>query len=64
MGDAFESRSSNNDGFFIISNNKIKEISAGFDSTKTINLENDEAVVIVRYLDSTIEASPLVPVNQ
>lgn len=64
MGDAFESRSSNNDGFFIISNNKIKEISAGFDSTKTINLENDEAVVIVRYLDSTIEASPLVPVTQ
>lgn len=64
MGDAFDKKSCSNDGYFIISDNKIKEVSTGFDSSKTISLESGEAVVIVRYLDSTITGTPLVPVTQ
>ncbi len=64
LGNAFSSKSCDNDGYFIISNNKIKKVEDGFDVTKIITLEPDEVVVIVRYLDNQLNGSPLTPVSK
>ncbi len=63
MTNAFDNISSNSDGFFIISDNKIKSIYSGWDTTAIITLAKDEAVVIVRYLDSQIEGNIMCPVS-
>lgn len=63
MTDAFEKNSSNKDGYFIISNDKIKSLANGFDTETTITLESDETLVIIRYLDSLLNGSPMAPVT-
>lgn len=64
LTDAFESKSSNNDGYIIVANNKIKTLVHGFDTSSAILLEPNEAIIIVRYLDTLITGSPMAPVTK
>ena len=64
LTDAFESKSSNNDGYIIVANNEIKTLVHGFDTSSAILLEPNEAIIIVRYLDTLITGSPMAPVTK
>lgn len=64
LTDAYESKSGASDGYFIISNERIKEVQTGFDTSHTITLAPGEAIVITRYLDGLINGSPFVPVTK
>ena len=64
LADAFESKSSNNDGYIIVVNNEIKTLVHGFDTSSAILLEPNEAIIIVRYLDTLITGSPMAPVTK
>lgn len=64
LTDAYESKSGTSDGYFIISNEKIKAVQTGFDTSSAITLAPGEAVVITRYLDGLINGSPFVPVTK
>ncbi len=64
LTDAYESKSGSADGYFIISNEKIKEVQTGFDTNQTITLAPGDAIVITRYLDGLINGSPFVPATK
>lgn len=64
LGSAFESKSCDNDGYMIISNNQIKETVHGFDATTSVRLQSGEALVILRYLDNGLNGRPLTPVTK
>ncbi|MCM1513431.1 MAG: family 10 glycosylhydrolase [Anaeroplasma bactoclasticum] len=64
LTDAYESKSGASDGYFIIANEKIKEVQTGFDTNCSIILAPGEAIVITRYLDGLINGSPFVPVTK
>lgn len=64
LTDAYASQSGSADGYFIISNEKIKEVETGFDTNHTITLAPGDAVVITRYLDGLINGSPFVPATK
>ena len=59
---AFDSHSGN-DGYFVISENKIKIAVSGWDDSTTINLQPNEAIVIVRYLDRLINGNIMSPIT-
>ena len=59
---AFDSHSGN-DGYFVISENKIKTVVSGWDDSTSINLQPNEALVIVRYLDRLINGNIMSPVT-
>lgn len=63
MTDAFSGKSSNSDGYFVISNNQIKELHDGFDDSVTVSLNPNEAFIIVRYLDAQINGNIMCPVS-
>ena len=60
--DAFENNSSD-DGYFIISDNKIKKVADEWDTTVDITLNNGEALVIIRYLDHMINGTNMSPIS-
>lgn len=64
LTDAYASQSGSADGYFIISNEKIKEVQTGFDTNQTITLAPGDAIVITRYLDGLINGSPFVPATK
>ena len=64
LTDAFESKSSNNDGYIIVASNEIKTLVHGFDTSSSIVLEPNETIIIVRYLDTLITGSPMTPVTK
>ncbi len=64
LGNAFDSKSCSNDGYIVISNNAVKEVSHGFDATTAVTLEKNDALVILRYLDNSLTGSPLTPVTK
>ncbi len=59
---AFDSHSGN-DGYFVISENKIKTVVSGWDASTTINLQPNESLVIVRYLDRLIDGNIMSPIT-
>ena len=59
---AFDSYSGN-DGYFVISENKIKTVVSGWDASTTINLQPNESLVIVRYLDRLIDGNIMSPIT-
>ena len=59
---AFDSHSGN-DGYFVISENKIKTVVSGWDDSNNINLQPNEALVIVRYLDRLIDGNIMSPIT-
>lgn len=64
LTDAYASQSGSADGYFIISNEKIKEVQTGFDTNHIITLAPGDAIVITRYLDGLINGSPFVPATK
>ena len=47
-----------------MANNEIKTLVHGFDTSSAILLEPNEAIIIVRYLDTLITGSPMAPVTK
>ena len=64
LTDAFDSKSSTNDGYIVVAQDEIKTLGNGFDTEVTITLAPNEAIIIVRYLDSIITGAPMAPVTK
>lgn len=62
LSNAFNSYSGN-DGYFIISENQIKTIVSGWDTSVDITLQANEALVIIRYLDHLISGNIMSPLT-
>ncbi len=64
LSSAFGNTSSKYDGYIIISKvGQIKTLVHGYDTSVDVVLEDDEAIVIIRYLDGYMDGSPWAPVT-